>query len=113
MAHFVAEHEGEFVLAVHQREQFARDVNVSAGHREGVAHRRVEQRHPIGRAGIGDIGIARPAADARDVVGQGAFHLAAELLDQLRVLLRRLLQLGRSDRTRRGLGESRRCEAQR
>lgn len=43
MADLMPEHAGKLRFVVHQGGQLARDVDISAGNREGIVHRRIQQ----------------------------------------------------------------------
>src|SRR5690606_12118161 len=95
MADLVAEYRGEFVFRIHQREQASGDVDVAAGDGEGVDHVRVDHREG---ALARHAGRARHAfAGRRDIVRQRPFDGAAELSQDLWVLLTRLRALAGGD----------------
>ena len=61
MRHFMSDDGGKLGGIVHQRQEPARDIEISARKREGVHIRRIEDRHPVGLARI--VGNRRQAAN--------------------------------------------------
>ncbi len=94
MPDLMSQREGELELIVHQRHQLARDVDVAAGRREGVLDRGIEHGEAVGaRLNAGISGDAAP-----DAVGIGRAcpgFGAAELVEQLLVVLLRFLDIAR------------------
>jgi hypothetical protein len=100
--------DGKLGLVVHQAHQLARDVDVAAGHREGVHHRRVQGRDREGAVAAprypgrrGDL-----ASDRGDVVAARAGLGAAEFGNDLRMLLCGLARSALRNGARRLLGDS-------
>jgi hypothetical protein len=92
VADLMAEDERELGLVVHQAEELARDVDVAAGHRKGVHHRRVQRGEAERIAASRDTGICRHlAADRRHIGAPRARFLPAEFGEDLRMLLGGLL----------------------
>jgi hypothetical protein len=87
MPRLMAQDEGELRLVVHEREELASDVDVTAGHGEGVLDCRIEQGEMIGCARVGDARKGRDLVpDLIDVGGPGTDLGPAVLLDDLDIL---------------------------
>jgi hypothetical protein len=101
VADFVAENEGKLGLIVHQPHQLAGDVDVAPGVGEGVLDGRIQNGEAV-RVG-GNSGMRRDTrADRLHVGGPRTSFGAAELLDQLRMLLRGLCDVALVQPTLRG-----------
>ncbi len=92
MPHFVAHDEGQFLLAVGDRQQATRHIDVAARHGEGVDHVAVHEGEGALSSNAGRRGD--PVADVRDESLGLPLVRPAELLDDLRMFPSRLLAIG-------------------
>src|SRR5690606_15811509 len=95
MANLMAKHPGEFGLVIHQRNQLARDVDISAWHGEGIVYRTVEQRDVESGLGIRKSGLDGDVlANLLDIGSLRAGHRSPEFVQELLMILGALLRFG-------------------
>ena len=96
MADLVPKGEGKLGLIVHQPHQLARDIDEAARRREGILDGRIEHCEAIGLGSDSRIcGDAAP--DGIDVARARPCFGAAELIDQLGMILLGFLDIPRID----------------